>query len=78
MIPADLDELERQYASDDLHDAADMHFAFIVHAPDLIRLARRGLRAEREVCGTCKYYGRSHCRMPDHYCSEWVERGGGE
>jgi hypothetical protein len=79
MTPADLDELERQYASDDLHDAADMHFALIVHAPDLIRLARRGLRAERETCGTCDFWADGYCswwddsRLRNGYCHRWRE-----
>jgi hypothetical protein len=51
----------------------------------LLRLARRGLRAERETCGTCVWwleYGPQErkgdctiadaaCRNPHEFCSRW-------
>lgn len=47
---------------------------------EVFRLARRGLRAEREVCGTCALA--KHCCndvCPDmharHFCPEWESLG---
>jgi hypothetical protein len=80
MTPADLDEFEamlhliiRRASNDE-----------VIEVREIVRLARRGLRAEREVCKMCKYWADDYCdwwdyrRCASSHCSDWRERGGGE
>jgi hypothetical protein len=93
MTPADLDRIE---ALDALVEAGPVGYEeelgqlMAKHAPELLRLARRGLRAERETCGACQHYRRSEysayggrCSISlglecthEHYCADWEERRG--
>jgi hypothetical protein len=87
MTPADLDRLELLYTasltSGDYH-VISRHKESLAqlayqHAPELIRLARRGLRAERETCGTCHHWADNYCDNWDghtgngYYCADWRE-----
>lgn len=93
----DLDHLEHLLASAtpgtfaysvDHDGAAERLSAYVVEtAPDLLHLSRRGLRAEREVCGTCRWWDGSLCLSCDglgigracadtDYCCAWSAKEG--
>ncbi len=68
---------------------ADVRAIIALHnaAPELLRLARRGLRAEREVCGTCRWWDGDMCLSVDglgigracadtDYCCAWLAKEG--
>ncbi len=92
MTPADLDELLRH----GIPDTATVRCVYLDRArsvcaaidlPELIRLARRGMRAEAETCRTCaerKLHGSVHWCSPmagrrddDGYCDAWRAKEGG-
>jgi hypothetical protein len=89
MTNEDLDRIEAMLAE---YSSPGLIPSLLGNASELIRLARRGLQAEREVCGGCEYwilrdpiFGHcGNCREweistgPEFYCGEWRERGGGQ